>query len=267
MPAANEHPPRAGLHWAEWGCEAAGTALLLLGGVSAVCLDFGSGSPVARAIPSVGARLLLTGLLFAGTGALVTVSPLGRRSGAHLNPAVTLAFRLTGHVHDHDLAGYVAAQFAGAFAGTALAAALWSATARSVHDAATLPGHGVGAVEAVAAEAVMTAMLVLTIFLFVSHRRTMRWTPLAVTALIAVLVWAGGRVTGTSLNPARSLAPAVLAGRLDVYWIDVVGPLLGTLLAVLLYAAVPRWRILTAKLFHDPRYPSTLGGSMPVARR
>ena len=74
--------------------------------MSAVCLDFGPHSPLRGLGSSV--RLLLTGLLFAGTGSLLAISPLGRRSGAHLNPVVTLAFWTQRKVHPHDLAGYVA---------------------------------------------------------------------------------------------------------------------------------------------------------------
>jgi len=84
-------------HLAEWSCELLGTALLLLGGLSAVCLDFGPHSPLRGLGSSV--RLLLTGLLFAGTGSLLAISPLGRRSGAHLNPVVTLAFWTQRKVH------------------------------------------------------------------------------------------------------------------------------------------------------------------------
>jgi len=71
-----------------WWCEFLGTAILLVGGLSAVFLDFGPSSPITPHVPSVSARLLLTGLLFAGTGSLVALSPIGRRSGAHLNPAL-----------------------------------------------------------------------------------------------------------------------------------------------------------------------------------
>ncbi len=101
-----------------WLCEFLGTALLFGGGLSAVFLDFGQGSPVAAHLASTSARLLLTGLLFAGTGSLVALSPLGRRSGAHLNPVVTLAFWTQRKVHPHDLGGYVVAQLAGAVAAT-----------------------------------------------------------------------------------------------------------------------------------------------------
>jgi len=105
MSQPGEWPPQPGLHLVEWSCELLGTALLLLGGLSAVCLDFGPRSPLRGLGSSV--RLLLTGLLFAGTGSLLAISPLGRRSGAHLNPVVTLAFWTQRKVHPHDLAGYV----------------------------------------------------------------------------------------------------------------------------------------------------------------
>lgn len=105
------HQPRSGLHLAEWSCELLGTALLLLGGLSAVCFNIGPHSPL-RDLPD-SPRLLLTGLLFAGTGSLLAVSPIGRRSGAHLNPVVTLAFWTQRHVHPHDLLGYVVTQLLG----------------------------------------------------------------------------------------------------------------------------------------------------------
>ena len=103
----------------------------------------------------------------------------------------------------------------------------------------------------------MTSLLILTIFVFVSHLRTMRWTPAAVWVLVSLLVWQGARFTGTSLNPARSLGPALLAGSLRVYWVYVIGPLIGSVAAVSLFMIVshPR-RLRTAKLFHDTRYPS-----------
>ncbi len=127
-------------------CELLGTALLLLGGLSAVCFNFGPHSPL-RDLPD-SPRLLLTGLLFAGTGSLLAVSPLGRRSGAHLNPVVTLAFWTQRHVHPHDLLGYVVSQLLGGVLGTAAVLALWGPEARAVHLGATSPGLVVGRVTA-----------------------------------------------------------------------------------------------------------------------
>ncbi len=239
--------------------------ILLGGGLSAVYLDFGAASPITPHLASHGARLLLTGLLFAGTGSLVALSPLGRRSGAHLNPAVTLAFWTQRKVHPHDLVGYVTAQALGALTAVALLRAAWGHTAVALHLGATQPGDGFTALDAAGLEAAMTTSLVLMIFFFTSNARTARWTPLGNWLLVATLVWQGAPYTGTSLNPVRSLAPALLAPDHAHQWAYIVGPLTGALLAALVFAAFADTHTLTAKLFHDPRYPTTLGSELPTA--
>jgi aquaporin Z len=253
------HAPRPGVHLVEWGCEAAGTMLLLVGGLSAVCLDFGRGSWVAAQVPSSSLRLLITGALFAATGSLIAVSPLGRRSGAHLNPAVTLAFRITGHVHPHDLAGYWVAQFAGALAGAWLVSVLWGGTAASIHFGVTHPGGGLSGAGALGVELLMTAILLVVILAFVSSRRLMRWTPLATWVVVTVLVWQGATHTGTSLNPARSAGPAIIAVDFSDLWVYFAGPLLAAAIVAGLVRLVPRWTPLTARMFNDVRYPTTMG--------
>jgi aquaporin Z len=258
------HPPRGGVHLVEWASELVGTFVLVFGGLSAVVLDFGTGSPVAPLVPSASARLLLTGLLFAGCGSLVAISPPGRRSGAHLNPAVSFAFFCRRHLHPGDLAGYVVAQCGGALAGAFALRLAWGTRAASVHDGLTAPGRGLSALEAAGVEALMTAVLVGTILVFVSSARTARFTPLAVWIVVAVLVWKGAPYTGTSLNPARSLGPAVVTGDFHELWAYVAGPVGGSAVAVALFALVPR-ATLTAKLFHDPAYRSVLGSALPVA--
>jgi aquaporin Z len=239
--------------------------VLVLGGLSAVVLDFGTGSPIATSIRSHSARLLITGLLFAGCGSLVALSPAGRRSGAHLNPSITFAFWCQRHMTHGDAGGYVVAQCLGAVAGTELLRDIWGVRAASVRFGVTLPGHGLDGWRAVGVEALMTALLVLTIFAFVSSRRTARWTPLAVWIVVAILVWKGAPYTGASLNSARSLGPAVVDRHWANYWVYVVGPLGGALSAVGIWALIPR-RTLTAKLYHDPRYHTVLGSSLPARR-
>ena len=265
LPPSARERPRRGWHWVPWSCELAGTAILLIGGLSAVFLDFGPDSPVARHLPSASARLLITGLLFAGTGSLVALSPLGRRSGAHLNPAVTLAFWTQRKVHPHDLAGYVVSQLLGALLACAGLKLVWGHTARVLHLGATQPGRGFTGLDAAALEMLMTAALILMIFVMTSNARSARWTPLGNWVLVATLVWRGAPYTGTSLNPARSVGPALLAPETTQLWVYLAGPVAGALLAAGVFALFRDHNVLTAKLFHDARYATTLGNDMPAA--
>src|SRR5262249_1165821 len=113
------------LHWPEYGSELVGTAFLVFIALSALTLNFGSGSPLAMVLPNSSVGRLVTGLMLAGRGPLLAISPLGKLSGAHLNPAVSLAFWLQGKMHHHDLVGYLASQFLGAALGAGLVVLVW----------------------------------------------------------------------------------------------------------------------------------------------
>lgn len=237
---------------------------MMLGGLSAVCLVFGDGSFLAEALPSDSVRYVVVGALFAACVSLVAVSPLGRLSGAHLNPAVTLSFRVLGRVSGHDVGGYLFAQLAGALAGTALVSLLWGSTADSVGGGATTVGK-TGTGLAISLEVAMTAVLIGVILLFVSDARLTRWTPLAIWPVITALVWIGSPYTGTSLNPTRSVAPALVFAQVADLWVYVLAPVVGAVVVGLLWrrrdrAAQPK----TAKLFHDPGYACCLGTDLPL---
>ncbi len=246
------------LHWFEYGAELLGTAFLLFGGVSAIAFDFGTGSPLAHVLPDTSVRLLITGLLFAGSGSLVAISPLGKLSGAHINPAVSLAFWLQGKMHHFDLGGYILGQFLGATLGTLLVVLVWRERAISVGDGRTLPGVGYPLWLVFLAEVSLTFLLVLSIFLFVSNHRLMRWTPLMVWILVAVMVWLEAPISGTSLNPARSFGPALISWFWQDQWLYWIAPPLGALLAVGAFRLLPigKLDVLTGKLFHVPHYRS-----------
>src|SRR6201987_3861274 len=105
------------LKWGEYAAEACGTGFNVLVGLSAGVFNFSPAFPVAHLIPSQSVRLLLTGLIFAVSGSLFAISPLGKLSGAHINPSVSLAFFARGKMHRVDLAGYLAGQFIGGLIG------------------------------------------------------------------------------------------------------------------------------------------------------
>jgi aquaporin Z len=256
-------PVHRGLHWRIWAAEATGTAALVLGALSAVALVLGENSPLAGIVPSGSFRLLITGLLVGATVALIAVSPVGRLSGSHLNPAVTLAFGVLGRVSARDVCGYLLAQFTGALIGALAFHLLWGPIALSVGGGVTHPS--VAKPAALAIEAGMTGALVATILFFLSRERLARWTPLAVWSLLAVLIWRISRYTGTSLNPARSEGPAVAFDDLSDLWIYLVAPVVGALaVATVWRRAGESMRPKTAKLFHDPRYPCVFSSDMPA---
>ncbi|MFN2475180.1 MAG: aquaporin [Chthoniobacterales bacterium] len=97
-------------HWPEYAAEFAGTLFNIFVGLSAVVLNMSPGMLGEATFPSAPFRLLLTGLIYAGSGSLFAISPWGRLSGAHINPSVTLAFWAKGKMHRHDVIGYVAAR-------------------------------------------------------------------------------------------------------------------------------------------------------------
>jgi aquaporin Z len=111
----------------------------------------------------------------------------------------------------------------------------------------------------------MTMIFVLTILLMVSSARLARWTPLVLWPVIATLVWQGAPWTGTSLNPARSLGPAIVQSFYKDLWIYLLGPVGGAALAVAVFAVVPGVETLTAKVYHDPSYRSTMRSELPVS--
>ena len=234
--------------WQVFVSELVGTALLVLVGLSVVILMFGAGSPGSEALPSEGWRRLITGFLFGTTGALITLSPVGRRSGAHLNPVVTLAFRLMGKLDLRATIGYVMAQLSGAILG-ALPLLAWGSMGRSVAFGATLPGPGYAIETVLLGEVITTFTMVTLLCVFLGFRNIRPFTPALFPFLYAVMVYAESPISGTSTNPARSLGPAVISGQWASGWIYWVGPVIGSVAACLVCSALAK-RITVAKLYH-----------------
>ena len=197
--------------WALFASELIGTAVLVLVGLSLVIFMFGAGTPMARLIPGEGLRRLITGFLFGTTGACIALSPVGKVSGAHINPVVTLGFRLMGKLDLQTTLGYIAAQLLGAVVGS-LPLLLWGAMGKSVAFGATLPGSDCTLWTVFLGEAITTFMMVALLCVFLGFRTIRPFTPAIFPPLYAIMVWAEAPISGTSTNPARSLGPSVISG-------------------------------------------------------
>jgi aquaporin Z len=155
---------------------------------------------------------------------------MGAVSGAHLNPAVTLAFALRGNFPWRRVPGYVLAQVIGGIAAALFLRAMFGTVGAL---GATVPGSGIGNVRALAMEVLLSAGLVNVILGTASGARNIGVNgALAVGGYIALAgLWAGP-VSGASMNPVRSLAPDLVRGDLSTTWIYLVGPIVGALIGV-----------------------------------
>ena len=195
-------------HWPEYVMEAAGLAIFMIAAGAFASLIQHPASPVRQAVADPVARRMLMGLAMGSTAVCLIYSPLGARSGAHINPATTLTFLRLGRVRPADAAGYVVAQFAGGLAGIGAAAMLLSPWLASptVNYVATLPGvWGNGA--AFAGEAAITFLLMTVVLHVSNHARLSRYTGLCVGLLVATYITVEDPVSGMSMNPARSFGP------------------------------------------------------------
>ncbi len=231
--------------------EAAGTAALIVVGLSFVILDFARVSPIVAALPSAAARRALTGGLFGATGMTIALSGVGKVSGAHINPVVSLAFWCEGALPGRTLVAYVLSQCAGAIVG-AVPLLLWGPWGSDVSYGATAPGmHGLPA--AFGGEVLTTFVMVTIVLIMVANHRSRSFTPLVFPPLYCLMVWLEAPLSGTSTNPARSLGPAVIGLHAHDYWLYVIAPSIGALLAVFTRRVIPglgRLRIDVAKLAH-----------------
>ena len=164
---------------------------------------------------------------------------LGHISAAHFNPAVSVGFAVAGRFPWKYVPAYVLAQLAGAVVGSALHAVLLPAEASAVHFGATFPT--VIPVRAVGIEVLLTFFLMLTIMSVATDRRVNGAVPgLAIGSIVALCGLFGGPLSGCSMNPARSLGPALFAGHtaLSNYWIYLLGPIVGAAVGAVCYEAI-----------------------------
>jgi aquaporin Z len=206
--------------WRRLFSELFGTFLLVLVGAGAPVIDAASHHEIGRVAAVSAPGLMVTAIILF----------MGAVSGAHLNPVVSIAFTLRGDFGWRRVPGYLVAQLAGAL----LAALTLRATFGDIAGlGATLPGPDFSTTQAFVVEALLTLGLVSTILGTASTAQNVG--PLAAVGVGAYIVLAGlwaSPVSGASMNPARSLGPAIIGGHLHDLWIYLSAPLLGALVAV-----------------------------------
>jgi aquaporin NIP len=203
--------------------EAIGAFALVFAGCGAIMVDAKTGS-----LGQVGIALTF------GLVVMAMVYAVGHVSGAHLNPAVSVAFAVTRHFPWSGVAAYVVAQVAGA---TAAAAVLRGSLGDRASLGATLPSGSTG--QAFVWELILTFVLMFVIMAVATDTRAVgEAAAIAIGGTVALDALFGGPVTGASMNPARSLGPALVSGELEALWVYLAAPTAGAVLGALTYGFV-----------------------------
>lgn len=207
--------------------EVVGTFVLVLAGTATAI-----GAGRADAVYELVAVVLAFGIALAAMAAT-----LGHVSGCHLNPAVTLSLAATRKFPWRAVPAYVVAQLLGGVLGSLAAWGVYAGSGREVVAlSATVPAQGVGTGQAFFVEAVVTFVLVLVVISVATDERVPGGlAPLAVGAALATAIFIAGPITGGAVNPARAFGPAVVSGTTTSLWLYLVAPVVGGLLAAVLY--------------------------------
>lgn len=240
-------------HWPEYLMESVELGIFMVSACFFTTLLEYPGSPVNDILPNSFLRQALGGLAMALTLLLLIHSAWGKRSGAHMNPAMTLMFLRLGKIEPWDGIFYILFQFGGGLAGVVFSSlAIGPALAHpNVNFAATEPGVR-GTVAAFLAELFISGLLATTI-LVTSNRKTLsRFTPYFAAALVAIYITFEAPFSGMSMNPARTLASAIPAHMFHALWIYFTAPPLAMLIAAELYRRVRSAQgVYCAKLHHN----------------
>ena len=211
--------------WRRSAAEALAAFALVVAGCGAIIAN----AQYKGALGAVGVSLVF-GLII-----MVMIYATGHLSGAHINPAVTLAFTLTRHFPPRDAVAYIAAQVAGAVAGALVLLVLWPDQPADL--GATVPTIAAG--RAFLYELLLTAILMFVIMAVATDTRAVgAAAAIAIGGTIGLDALFGGPATGASMNPARSFGPALVSGTWTDFWVYVAGPIAGAVLGALAYQLV-----------------------------
>jgi aquaporin Z len=240
-------------HWREYLMEAAELGILML----CICL-FGTliysrASPLEPFAVSRSVKGFLMGMAIALSTFVIIRSPFGRRSGAHFNPAISLAYFYLGRMHRWDTFYYVGSQFTGAVAGVFVAHQVFgeSLSGPPVSFVITTPGEYGNSI-AFLAEFVLSGLLMGVVLFTTNRRRLARFSPFFVALVTVFYYGLCFSLSGFSVNPARSFSSAVFAWIWQGIWVYFAAPVFGMLTAAALYVRREgRQNVYCAKVFHD----------------
>lgn len=239
-------------HWPEYFIEAAALGAFMLSAcIFAVLLEHPS-SPLNQFLSGRSmTRQALGGLAMGLTAIGIFYSPWGKRSGAHMNPAVTLTFLSLGKIAPWDAFFYVVFQFLGGIGGVLLANLLIGPALQhgAINYVVTLPGPG-GTRTAFAAEFLISALMMSAVLWVSNSRRWNRLTPVVAGSLIATFITFEAPLSGMSMNPARTVGSAFSAGEWTAVWIYFAAPIAAMLLASVIYRARGDAREVFCAKFH-----------------
>lgn len=245
------------VHWPEYLMEAAGLGFFMISAaVVTASLEYPQ-APLHDLFPDPTVRRILIGLAMGLTAIGLIYSSWGKRSGAHLNPAVTMTFFRLGKIRGGDAFWYVLSQFVGGTIGLWLVAQILGLVIEhpAVNYVVTAPGPQ-GTAIAFAAEVIISFGLMLVV-LVVSNRPSLnRWTGVFAGVLVATYIAVEAPLSGMSMNPARTFASALSAHLWTDYWLYLIAPLSGMLLAAECYVRTHGiHQVLCAKLHHHNNSP------------
>jgi aquaporin Z len=244
-------------NWRLYIFEAIELAIFMISACVSTVFLFDPTYPMPHFLPNAVFRRVLMGIAMGITAVLIIRSPMGKRSGAHFNPAITMTYFRLGKIDAWDAFFYVVFQFLGGVFGVAISALLLgkSLADPTVRYAVTVPGR-CGTAAAFLAELFMATVL-MGVVLSLSNRPSLaNLTSYFVGILIALYVLFFAPVSGFSINPARTTGSAVFAQVWTAEWLYFIAPLLGMMIAAEVYLRIyGADRILCAKLHPDPKYP------------
>ena len=226
------------------------TFLMLFGVVSIVRWVIGP-SPISQMIPEIHAELLIVGVAVAILIAGLIMSPPGRVTGGHMNPAISLAMWRFGVFPGIGVAPYIIAQLLGSILGGVAARLFWGPVVAQapVAYAALQPGPGWSTLSLFAAETFSMGIIVLLVGFCLTVARLAPFVPWIVGGAIGIAIAVLGTSTGGSVNPARQFGPATLSGQTNFLWVYLLAPMVGALLAAWVRQVIQRHRcVLTHRL-------------------